>query len=288
MIDKISFLFIEGFRNLWRHKLTASTSIFSVFLTLFLIGILIIVGQNSHYPIEYFRSKYKIEVFFNNNTLDGQEKIIIEEIRGFPEVRSVTLITKKDAVRIFRDQFGEDVVKMLGYNPLPGSAVVNINKGGFEKVNLDPLIKKIQALNGVDVVRYQGRLISRLENFYQMMINLLKISSGVILLISIVVISNTIRLTIYTRRELIKTLQLLGATKLFIKVPFILEGIFQSIIGASLAFFASLWLIKASNYYLTQLISLRIQGDLYFGIGLFIISSFIGFIGSYRAVSKFL
>ena len=288
MIDKISFLFIEGFRNLWRHKLTASTSIFSVFLTLFLIGILIIVGQNSHYPIEYFRSKYKIEVFFNNNTLDGQEKIIIEEIRGFPEVRSVTLITKKDAVRIFRDQFGEDVVKMLGYNPLPGSAVVNINKGGFEKVNLDPLIKKIQALNGVDVVRYQGRLISRLENFYQMMINLLKISSGVILLISIVVISNTIKLTIYTRRELIKTLQLLGATKLFIKVPFILEGIFQSIIGASLAFFAIFGLIKASNYYLTQLISLRIQGDLYFGIGLFIISSFIGFIGSYRAVSKFL
>ena len=288
MIDKISFLFIEGFRNLWRHKLTASTSIFSVFLTLFLIGILIIVGQNSHYPIEYFRSKYKIEVFFNNNTLDEQEKIIIEEIRGFPEVRSVTLITKKDAVRIFRDQFGEDVVKMLGYNPLPGSAVVNINKGGFEKVNLDPLIKKIQALNGVDVVRYQGRLISRLENFYQMMINLLKISSGVILLISIVVISNTIKLTIYTRRELIKTLQLLGATKMFIKVPFILEGIFQSIIGASLAFFAILGLIKASNYYLTQLISLRIQGDLYFGIGLFIISSFIGFIGSYRAVSKFL
>ena len=210
MIDKISFLFIEGFRNLWRHKLTASTSIFSVFLTLFLIGILIIVGQNSHYPIEYFRSKYKIEVFFNNNTLDEQEKNIIEEIRGFPEVRSVTLITKKDAVRIFRNQFGEDVVIMLGYNPLPGSAVVNINKGGFEKVNLDPLIKKIQALNGVDVVRYQGRLISRLENFYQMMINLLKISSGVILLISIVVISNTIKLTIYTRRELIKTLQLLG------------------------------------------------------------------------------
>lgn len=288
MIDKISFLLIEGFRNLWRHKLTASTSIFSVFLTLFLIGILIIVGQNSHYPIEYFRSKYKIEVFFNNDTSDAQEKIIIEKIRELPEVRSVTPITKKDAVRIFKDQFGEDVVKMLGYNPLPGSAVVNINKDGFEQVNLEPLIEEIQSLNGVDIVRYQGRLISRLERFYQMMINLLKISTGMILLVSIVVISNTIKLTIYTCRELIKTLQLLGATKMFIKVPFILEGIFQSIIGASLAFFTIFGLMKAGNYYLPQLVTLRIQLDLYFGIGLLIISVVIGFIGSYRAVSKFL
>jgi cell division transport system permease protein len=120
------------------------------------------------------------------------------------------------------------------------------------------------------------------------MINLLKISTGVILLVSIVVISNTIKLTIYTCRELIKTLQLLGATKMFIKVPFILEGIFQSIIGASLAFFTIFGLMKAGNYYLPQLVTLRIQLDLYFGIGLLIISVVIGFIGSYRAVSKFL
>ena len=191
-------------------------------------------------------------------------------------------------MRIFKDQFGEDVVKMLGYNPLPGSAVVNINKDSFEQVNLEPLIEEIQSLNGVDIVRYQGRLINRLERFYQMMINLLKISTGVILLVSIVVISNTIKLTIYTCRELIKTLQLLGATKIFIKVPFILEGIFQSIIGASLAFFTIFGLMKAGNHYLPQLVTLRIQLDLYFGIGLLIISVVIGFIGSYRAVSKFL
>ncbi|HIN97475.1 MAG TPA: FtsX-like permease family protein, partial [Candidatus Marinimicrobia bacterium] len=122
----------------------------------------------------------------------------------------------------------------------------------------------------------------------QMMINLLKISTGVILLVSIVVISNTIKLTIYTCRELIKTLQLLGATKMFIKVPFILEGIFQSIIGASLAFFTIFGLMKAGNHYLPQLVTLRIQLDLYFGIGLLIISVVIGFIGSYRAVSRFL
>ena len=288
MTDKISFLFIEGFRNLWRHKLTAFTSIFSVFLSLLLVGILFIIGQNSHYPIEYFRSKYKIEVFFENNISNVSESEIIKNIRNFPEVRSVTPISKKDAVRIFKNQFGEDVIEMLGYNPLPSSAVVNIIKEGFEKINIAPLIEKINSINGVDSVHYQGRLINRIEKIYQLFLQGLKIAIVLIIIFSIIIISNTIKLTIYSRKDLIKTLDLIGATKFFIKVPFILEGILQSFIGAVLAVSLIFGLIKLGNNYLTQVSSIEIIWNFYFGIILFTLSIVIGFIGSYRAVSKFL
>ena len=288
MTDKISFLFIEGFRNLWRHKLTAFTPIFSVFLTLLLVGILFIIGQNSHYPIEYFRSKYKIEVFFENNISNVGESEIIKNIRNFPEVRSVTSISKKDAVRIFKNQFGEDVIEMLGYNPLPSSAVVNIIKEGFEKINIAPLIEKINSINGVDSVHYQGRLINRFENIYQLFLQGLKIAIILIIIFSIIIISNTIKLTIYSRKDLIKTLNLIGATKIFIKVPFILEGILQSFIGAVLAVSLIFGLMKLGNNYLTQVSSIEIIWNFYFGIILFTLSIVIGFIGSYRAVSKFL
>lgn len=288
MTDKISFLFIEGFRNLWRHKLTAFTSIFSVFLALLLVGILFIIGQNSHYPIEYFRSKYKIEVFFENNISNVGESEIIKNIRNFPEVRSVTPISKKDAVRIFKNQFGEDVIEMLGYNPLPSSAVVNIIKEGFEKINIAPLIEKINSINGVDSVHYQGRLINRIEKIYQLFLQGLKIAIVLIIIFSIIIISNTIKLTIYSRKDLIKTLDLIGATKFFIKVPFILEGILQSFIGAVLAVSLIFGLMKLGNNYLTQVSSIKIIWNFYFGIILFTLSILIGFIGSYRAVSKFL
>ena len=288
MTDKISFLFIEGFRNLWRHKLTAFTSIFSVFLALLLVGILFIIGQNSHYPIEYFRSKYKIEVFFENNISNVGESEIIKNIRNFPEVRSVTPISKKDAVRIFKNQFGEDVIEMLGYNPLPSSAVVNIIKEGFEKINIAPLIEKINSINGVDSVHYQGRLINRIEKIYQLFLQGLKIAIVLIIIFSIIIISNTIKLTIYSRKDLIKTLDLIGATKIFIKVPFILEGILQSFIGAVLAVSLIFGLMKLGNNYLTQVSSIEIIWNFYFGIILFTLSILIGFIGSYRAVSKFL
>jgi len=288
MTDKISFLFIEGFRNLWRHKLTAFTSIFSVFLALLLVGILFIIGQNSHYPIEYFRSKYKIEVFFKNNISNVAESEIIKNIRNFPEVRSVTPISKKDAVRIFKNQFGEDVIEMLGYNPLPSSAVVNIIKEGFEKINIAPLIEKINSINGVDSVHYQGRLINRIEKIYQLFLQGLKIAIVLIIIFSIIIISNTIKLTIYSRKDLINTLDLIGATKNFIKVPFILEGILQSFIGAVLAVSLIFGLIKSGNNYLTQVSSIEIIWNFYFGIILFTLSIVIGFIGSYRAVSKYL
>ena len=108
------------------------------------------------------------------------------------------------------------------------------------------------------------------------------------LIFSIIIISNTIKLTIYSRKDLIKTLNLIGATKIFIKVPFILEGILQSFIGAVLAVSLIFGLMKLGNNYLTQVSSIEIIWNFYFGIILFTLSILIGFIGSYRAVSKFL
>ena len=191
-------------------------------------------------------------------------------------------------MRIFKNQFGEDVIEMLGYNPLPSSAVVNIIKEGFEKINIAPLIEKINSINGVDSVHYQGRLINRIEKIYQLFLQGLKIAIILIIIFSIIIISNTIKLTIYSRKDLIKTLDLIGATKFFIKVPFILEGILQSFIGAVLAVSLIFGLMKIGNNYLTQVSSIEIIWNFYFGIILFILSIVIGFIGSYRAVSKFL
>ena len=191
-------------------------------------------------------------------------------------------------MRIFKNQFGEDVIEMLGYNPLPSSAVVNIIKEGFEKINIAPLIEKINSINGVDSVHYQGRLINRIEKIYQLFLQGLKIAIVLIIIFSIIIISNTIKLTIYSRKDLIKTLDLIGATKFFIKVPFILEGILQSFIGAVLAVSLIFGLMKLGNNYLTQVSSIEIIWNFYFGIILFTLSILIGFIGSYRAVSKFL
>ena len=97
-MDKFIFLFSEGIKNLWRHKLTAFSAIFSIFLTLIIAGSLVITSQNTNKVIEYLRGKYKIEVFFNNNISIQRVEEIVSSFNKFDGIKSTTIITKNDAL----------------------------------------------------------------------------------------------------------------------------------------------------------------------------------------------
>ena len=288
-MDKITFLLSEGLKNLWRHKLTAFTSIFSIFLTLTVAGSLLIVSDNTERIIEYLRDKYKIEVFFKQNISDKRIQEISKEFKSIRGVRSTTVITKTDAKKIFKSQFGEDILNLVGYNPLPASCVINLVKEQKNKLNIRPIVDRIRKFSEVDEVNYQGRLINRIETAYQSFVKVSVVLLIIILVVSVLIISNTVRLTIYAKKELIKSFQLVGATRSFIKTPFILEGVFHGLIGA---FIASLLLydtLEFSSGFILSLTGLII--DFSFFNLLFLLSSLgivISFLGSSRAISQFL
>ena len=93
--------------------------------------------------MQYLRSKYKIEVFFNEEVTNEQAIGLIHEIKKINGVKNATLITKEDALRIFKDQFGENIIDLLGYNPLPASSVVNVDRNMRDFLQIDPIIKKL-------------------------------------------------------------------------------------------------------------------------------------------------
>ena len=189
-MDKMIFLLSEGLKNLWRHKLTAFTAVFSIFLTLTLAGSLIIVSENTGRIIEYLRDKYKIEVFFKQNISNERIEEVVREFKSIKGVRSTTIITKIDAKKIFKSQFGENVLDIVGYNPLPASCVVNLVRNQTSKLNVNPIINRIKNYPEVDEVNYQGRLIYQIESYYQKFV---KIMTGVLIFIigiSVFIISN--------------------------------------------------------------------------------------------------
>ena len=110
MLDRALFLFAEGFRNLLRHKLTVFAAVFSVFLTMIIIGSLFIVGKNTNKLIYYLRSKYKIEVFFEAGLSKQKALGVVEQIRILSGVRNTTFIYKESATKIFEKQFGENIL----------------------------------------------------------------------------------------------------------------------------------------------------------------------------------
>lgn len=288
-MDKMIFLFSEGLKNLWRHKLTAFSAIFSTFLTLSVTGSLIIATENTNKVIEYLRDKYKIEVFFKQNISDDRVVALAKEFNSIRGIRSTTVITKSDAEKIFKSQFGENILDMVGYNPLPASCVLNIVKNQPDAVKIRPIIDRLRTYPEVDEVNYQGRLINRIESYYQKFVKGMTGLLILVLLISVLIISNTVRLTIIAKEELIKALQLIGATRAFVKAPFVIEGVFHGLIGAILASILLIGGLSLGEGILQSVTGLKLQYDTLFLISVLCGTGIlISLVGSSRAISKYL
>tara|TARA_B100001248_G_scaffold64083_1_gene44700 strand:- start:37 stop:909 length:873 start_codon:yes stop_codon:yes gene_type:complete len=286
-MDKFLYLISEGLKNVWRHKMTTFTAVFSLFLALYFVGLLATAGENTKSILQYLRSKYKIEVFFKQNIdlkVAKEVSDLILEIRG---VRSSTVINKDDAVRIFKDQFGEDILGILGYNPLPVSAVVNLKRNSEEVLDATPIVNKIKKMNGVEEVRYQGHLIKKIERTYARVMKIFPWIALVFISVAVLVIYNTVKLSILSRKDLINSLKLIGATRLFIQMPFIFEGLIDGIIATIVSVPLIIGTINGANYVINNFTSWNVELTIapVLFLWLTLLSGIISVVGSYRAVS---
>ena len=286
-MDKLLYLISEGFKNVWRHKMTTFTAVFSLFLALYFVGLLAVAGENTKSILQYLRSKYKIEVFFKQDVEYQSAKSISASILKIKGVRSSTVINKDDAVRIFKDQFGEDILSILGYNPLPISAVVNLKRKLDQLLDTSPIVNEIKSLDGVEEVRYQGHLIKKIERTYAKIMKYFPFMSMVFILVAVLVIYNTVKLSIFARKDLINSLNLIGATKLFIQMPFIFEGLIDGFMASLIASPLILVTVNGINYMMNNFTSWNIQLSIapILFLWLTLLSGIISVVGSYRAVS---
>ena len=286
-MDKFLYLISEGLKNVWRHKMTTFTAVFSLFLALYFVGLLATAGENTKSILQYLRSKYKIEVFFKQNIdlkVAKEVSDLILEIKG---VRSSTVINKDDAVRIFKDQFGEDILGILGYNPLPVSAVVNLKRNSEEVLDATPIVNKIKKMDGVEEVRYQGHLIKKIERTYARVMKIFPWVALVFISVAVLVIYNTVKLSIFSRKDLINSLKLIGATRLFIQMPFIFEGLIDGIIATIVSVPLIIGTINGVNYVINNFTSWNVElaiAPVLF-LWLTLLSGIISVLGSFRAVS---
>ena len=288
-MNKLIFILAEGFKNVWRHKSSAVSSVFSIYLTLIVSGSLLIVSQNTNKLIEYLRDKYKIEVFFKDSVTEKRVEEIAADFKSINGVNSITIISKKDAERIFKSQFGDDILSILGYNPLPISCVINLKKDWPSRIDIKPIISNLRKYREVDEINHQGKLISRIENYYESFLEIMVVIVSITLIIAVFIISNTVKLTILSKKELIRSLQLIGATKSFVKGPFIIEGVVHGLLATVLSFYTIIGVLNFSKYFIYDLTRFDIYYDQVFIFQVLLsLSLLVGFIGSNRAISRFL
>ena len=193
-------------------------------------------------------------------------------------------------MRIFKDQFGENITDLLGYNPLPASSVVNVDRSIREPLKIEPIIREIKSIKYVDEIRYQGSLIKKIEKNFNKLSYYLPYFSSIVVLIIGIIIYNMIKVSIYSRREIIKSLQLIGASRIFIKLPFIFEGLLISVISVLLVSPALLVTVEVANYIIGNFTVFNVNAifdySLFLWLSILVIT--ISILSSYRAASNFL
>jgi cell division transport system permease protein len=230
-------------------KTSSVTVVISLALVLFMLGLLGLVVINAKKLSNHIKENVGFQVVLKDTTTQAELDILKQDIGSSAFTKQVDYISKDEAAKKLQKDLGEDFITFLGYNPLLSSLDVKLNS---DYANIDSLAgfeKQIMQKHFVKEVIYHKDMIKQVNDNAKVISLYILIFSGLLLVVAIALINNTIRLSIYAKRFLIRTMYLVGATQGFIRMPFILKGVRQGVIAGLLAgFLLSGFLVLSTNY----------------------------------------
>ena len=253
--------------------------IMSIVLFLYSFFGLFLISSDS--IINKFKEDFTVSVYLKENVKNIEINQLKNELLMSNFIEKVNYISKDEAVAIMKEEYGEEFIKSLGFNPLLGSIDINLKSNYVNNKELDSISKFIMKKNYIDEIIYDRDFINLINN------NIKKISLWIIpsiifsILITFLIINSSIRLSIYAKRNIIKTMQLVGATRSFIRIPFIKTNLLLSLISSTIAIISILIVIDFFdtnidfyNYVETKSIFFLLSSVVIFGFIISLISTF--------------
>jgi cell division transport system permease protein len=220
--------------NTSKRKLLGSTvtTVISLSLVLFMLGLLGIIIINARKLSNNIKESISIQIILNDHAKEVNVQRLTKTIDATEYVKSTEFVNKEEAAKRLQQDLGEDFIDFLGYNPLLSSINIHLKA---QYANTDSLIwieKELLNFKPVKAVVYQKSLIDMVNENINKISLILIVFTGLLMIIALALINNTIRLSIYSKRFLIKTMQLVGATPSFIRKPFIFTGVMNGIFAS--------------------------------------------------------
>lgn len=289
-MGRIGYFISEGSRGLFQAKLMTFVSIATIAVVLFISGIVGVAAISMWAQLNHAVERADFVVYLSDNAAADQamRENLLDAIGSFPEVKSVVFVDRDSALGRFTRLYGTEMLSAVEGNPLPASFEISLSREYRTAASAAALKERLVGLPGVEGVRFAREwleFLGRLQHWF--FCGAAALIAGMIAALHLT-ISNTIKLTIYARQELVRTMHLVGATRFFISMPFIVEGMMQGCIGGALAmiFF---FIIKAVFTAEPSLRQLPLEwGPALFPLGFLITGVVFGWLGSVFAVRKFL
>ena len=278
-----------GENRLIRRRLAGAwiSSVISITLVLFLVGVASLLLVNAKSVSDYFKENVQISVLMAQEATEDQAMELVSTLDSRPFIKGTRLVSKEEGTREMSEMLGEDFLKVFETAPIPLSVDVTLKAEYVSADSLEVVKKDISSFPLVEEVVYQQSLVDKLNTNLAKISLVLGVFVLLLLFISFVLINNTVRLNVFSKRFTIHTMKLVGATKSFIRGPFLGQAVFQGLFSALLAILmllAALFIIRKEISQLFEVFSLDL---LLVVIGIVVVSGVvICLVSTYLVVGK--
>ncbi|MFD2517097.1 cell division protein FtsX [Salinimicrobium flavum] len=281
----------SSFERYQKRRLISSyfSVVISIALVLFLLGLLGLLVLNTKKIADHFKEQIALTIYLKDTAKEVEINQLNKSLALAEYTKTTTYVSKEEAAEAHSKEIGEDFMDFLGYNPLQNSIDVYVKADYISSGEIDQIAEEMAAKSFVDEVVYDRPLISLLnENVTKISFWILAISA-IFTFIAVLLINSSIRLSVYSKRFIIKTMQMVGATKRFIRKPFIWKSVKLGMIGAVLALLG----MGAVLYYMDRSFpELDLLGDIgllaALFIGVFVLGIMITWLSTFFATQRFL
>jgi cell division transport system permease protein len=280
------FYFIkEAFRGFYQAKLMTFVSVMTIGFALFFLGCMAVGIGNIRLWLKNASARVEAVVYVKDRTAADTAAFedLVAKVRACDQVTNVTVVGKKEAWERFKELYGAAMLEAVDNNPFPVSLELALSEKSQSANSTESLRRELEQIDGIEDIQLSQQWVSQLERFRAYFLIGTAVFACILVFALHFMISNTIKLTIYARRELVQNMHFVGATNAYIKAPFILEGMLQGIVGGTIGAVAIL-LVKASLSHVPV-----VWGPWYwFVVSFLMIGALFGCIGSMSAVRRFL
>ncbi|MFC5193931.1 MULTISPECIES: cell division protein FtsX [Bizionia] len=281
----------SSFEKYQKRRLISSyfSVVLSIGLVLFLLGLLGMLVLNAKKVSDHFKEQVVVTIYLKDSAKEVETKQLEKSLAMSDYVKSTEFVSKEQAAESMKAENGEDFMAFLGYNPLQNSIDVYVKADFVTAEQLDGIAQEALTKSFVDEVRYDNDLVNLMNDNVKKISFWILVISGLFTIIAVLLINSSIRLSVYSKRFTIKTMQMVGATKQFIRRPFVWKSVRLGVIGAVLAMIG----MAVVLYYINQtfpeleLLNNHILLGLLFA-GIFVLGIIITWISTFIATQRFL
>ena len=227
----------SGENRLIRRRLAGAwlSTVISISLVLLLVGVAGLLVANARSVSDYFKENMQVSVLMKQEVGDDEAMEYVSDLDAKPFIKSTTFVSREQGAKEMTDLLGEDFLNVFEAAPIPVSVDVTLKADYVSSDSLEVVKNEIMKSPLVDEVVYQQSLVDKLNTILRKISMVLGVFIVLLLFISFVLINNTVRLNVFSRRFTIHTMRLVGATKSFIRAPFLVQAVFQGLFSALLA-----------------------------------------------------